>query len=117
MALLDAMLNRVVKRGELTVIYADGRTRTFGKPDPAVAPVTIRFADRATPGRIARLPRLGAGEAYMDGGLILERGTLLDLMRIVRGSNPFERGGELQPPNPFRRALMDLHGRLDRLNW
>jgi cyclopropane-fatty-acyl-phospholipid synthase len=117
MALLDAMLKRAVKRGELTVRYADGRTRTFGTPDPTMAPVTVRFADAATPRRIARMPRLGAGEAYMEGGLIVERGDLLDLMRIVRGSQPFERGGELQPPNPLRRAAMDLRGRLDRLNW
>jgi cyclopropane-fatty-acyl-phospholipid synthase len=117
MALLDAMLRRVVKRGELTIIYADGRQRTFGQPDPAFKPVTVSFADRATPRRIARWPRIGAGEAYMDGRLIVENGDILDLIRLVRNGNPFERGGKLQAPNPIRRAVLDLAGRFDRLNW
>jgi cyclopropane-fatty-acyl-phospholipid synthase len=117
MALLDAMLRRVVKRGQLTVIYADGRQRTFGQPDPAFKPVTVRFADKATSRRIARWPRIGAGEAYMDGRLIVEDGDVLDLIRLVRNGNPFERGGKLQAPNPIRRAVLDLAGRIDRLNW
>ena len=117
MALLDAMLKRVVKRGELTIIYADGSRRTFGKPDPVIRPVTIRFVDSSTPGRIARMPRIGAGEAYMDGRLIVEQGDILDLIRLIRNGNPFERGGKLQSPNPVRRAMLGLVGRIDRLNW
>jgi cyclopropane-fatty-acyl-phospholipid synthase len=117
MALLDAMLKRVVKRGELTVIYANGTHRTFGTADPEMRPVTVRFADKATPGRIARWPRIGAGEAYMDGRLIMEDGDVLDLVRLIRNGNPFERGGRLEPPNPFRRGLREVLGRLDRLNW
>ena len=117
MALLEAMLKRVVKRGELTVIHADGRRQSFGRPDPAFKPVTVRFADKATPRRIARWPRIGAGEAYMDGRLIVENGDILDLIRLVRNGNPFERGGKLQPPNPLRRAMLGLVGRIDRLNW
>ena len=117
MALLDTMLKRAVKRGELTIIYADGTRRTFGRPDPAFRPVVVRFPDKATPGRIARWPRIGAGEAYMDGRLIVEQGDILDLIRLMRNGNPFERGGKLQAPNPVRRAVLGLVGRIDRLNW
>jgi cyclopropane-fatty-acyl-phospholipid synthase len=117
MALLDTMLKRAVKRGELTIIYADGTRRTFGHPDPAFRPVVVRFPDKATPSRIARRPRIGAGEAYMDGRLIVEQGDILDLIRLMRNGNPFERGGKLQAPNPVRRAVAGLVGRIDRLNW
>ncbi|HEU4970093.1 cyclopropane-fatty-acyl-phospholipid synthase family protein [Sphingomonas sp.] len=117
MALLDAMLRRVIKRGQLTVIYADGRQQSFGQPDPALKPVTVRFVDKATPRRIARWPRIGAGEAYMDGRLIVENGDILDLIRLVRNGNPFERGGKLEAPNPIRRGVLDMLGRIDRLNW
>ncbi|NNM78222.1 class I SAM-dependent methyltransferase [Sphingomonas sp. ID1715] len=117
MALFDTLMRRVVRRGELTVIFADGTQRTFGAPDPEIRSVTVRFADRATPLNIARLPRIGAGEAYMDGKLIVEQGDILDLIRLIRAGQPFERGGELRPPNPLRRSVQDVRGRFDRLNW
>ena len=117
MSLLDTMLNRVVRRGQLTIVQADGRRRTFGSPDPALRPVTVRFTDKATPLRIARTPRIGAGEAYMDGKLVVEEGDILDLVRLVLGGAPFERGGRLRPRGPVRRAISSVNGRIDRLNW
>jgi cyclopropane-fatty-acyl-phospholipid synthase len=46
--------------------------------------------DRKTLFDIARNPRLAAGEAYMDGRLIIEDGTILDLMRLLVGANRWE---------------------------
>ncbi|MFD1612962.1 class I SAM-dependent methyltransferase [Sphingomonas tabacisoli] len=117
MSLLESMLKRAVVRGELTLIYADGRQRTFGRPDPAFKSVVVRFADRRVPGDIGRAPRIGAGEAYMDGRLIVEQGDILDLIRLIRNGKPFERGGKLRTPNPIRRGISKLVGRVDRLNW
>jgi cyclopropane-fatty-acyl-phospholipid synthase len=117
MALFDTLMKRVVRRGELTVIFADGSRRTFGAPDAGIKSVTVRFADKATPFNIARLPRIGAGEAYMDGKLIVEHGDILDLIRLIRAGQPFERGGDLKPPNPLRRAVQRARGKVDRLNW
>lgn len=117
MALFDRLMKRVVKRGVLTIIFANGERRTFGKPDPEIRSVTVRFADKATPFNIARLPRIGAGEAYMDGRLIVEDGDILDLIRLIRAGQPFERGGDLKPPNPLRRGWQIAKGRVDRLNW
>lgn len=117
MFLLDQLLTRAVRAGELTVTYADGRVARYGRPAPGRAPVAIRFADRATPGCIARNPRIGAGEAYMDGRLIVEQGDVLDLVRLIRAGLPFETGGRLEPPALWRRALAGLAGRVDRMNW
>ena len=117
MTLFDTMMDRIVKRGELTIIYADGRRVTFGKPDPVLKPVTVRFTDKATPLRLARMPRIGAGEAYMDGQLVVERGDILDLIRLVLGGAPFEQGGKLRRKSAIRRAISSIGGRIDRINW
>ena len=117
MWLLDRFLKRIVRRGELTAIEADGAIHRYGVPDPAFRPVTIRFTDRSAPNFIARHPRLGAAEAYMDGRMLIEQGDILDLIRLMRGNAPWEKGGKLEPPSPFRRALDDVRGRLDRFNW
>jgi cyclopropane-fatty-acyl-phospholipid synthase len=88
MALIEDFLGKLVSAGRLTVTFPDGTERGFG---PASGPaVRVRIADRATIVRIARNPRLAVGEAYMDGRLIIEDGTILDLMRLVVGGNRWE---------------------------
>src|SRR5690606_33724853 len=98
MPLVDQWLNMLIRQGPLTVIYADGRRASYGRPVPALAPVTIRLTDRATLWRIMRQPSLGTGEAYMDGRLILEQGDICDLLDLV-GYN-----GRWHPDNPARVA-------------
>ena len=71
MGIVEGLVGRVVKRGQLTVRYADGSERRFGRPDPAFEDVTVRFVDRGVPGAIARDLRLGAAEAFMDGRLVI----------------------------------------------
>ncbi|HEX5237925.1 MAG TPA: cyclopropane-fatty-acyl-phospholipid synthase family protein [Sphingomicrobium sp.] len=56
--------------------------------------LTVRFTDRKVAFDIARNPRLGLGEAYMDGRLIIEDGTILDLLRMLVGANRWEDEGE-----------------------
>ena len=88
MALLDTLLGNLVTRGRLTVILPSGREERFG---PGGAPdLRIRVADRATMLAIVRNPRLGFGEAYMDGRVTIEQGGLLELMELVVGGNPWE---------------------------
>jgi len=50
--------------------------------------------DRAVPFAIARNPRLNFGEAYMDRRLVIEDGTILDLLEMIVGANRWEDGGE-----------------------
>jgi cyclopropane-fatty-acyl-phospholipid synthase len=54
---------------------------TFG--DGTGKPVAIRFATRATEWAILRNPELTFGEAYMDGSLIVEQGTIADVLEVV----------------------------------
>ena len=55
--------------------------------------LTIRLTDRKAAFAIARNPRLGVGEAYMDGRMVIEDGDILDLMQLVTGANRWEDGG------------------------
>ena len=92
MSLVDHFLKKAIKRGEFTVIFADGRRATVGKPDPRLNPVAIRFTDKSGPGFVAQNPHLRAAEAYMDGRLVLEQGDIRDLINLIRVNGRFEDG-------------------------
>ncbi|MDJ0275768.1 cyclopropane-fatty-acyl-phospholipid synthase family protein [Sphingomonas sp. 2R-10] len=115
MALIDTFLARTVRRGTLTLTHADGRTVTFGTPDPAFRDVAIRFTKAGVAGRIVRHPALGAAEAFMDGELVIDRGDIRDLVELLTGNTPWGRGSSLRPSLPIR--LFDaIRHRIDRVN-
>ena len=116
MALIDHFFTRAVKRGELTVIHADGSARSFGAPDSALAPVTIRFTDPSVARRILTDPALGAAESFMDGRLVIERGDILALLRLVTANNRWEDKTGNLTPGPLKRAVDSVRFRLDRVN-
>ncbi len=73
---------RLIRVGDLTVIDADGRTHFFSGAE--VGPdVTIRLHDRALHRRIMTQPYLAFGEAYMDGTLTIEKGTIYDALDLA----------------------------------
>lgn len=92
MSLFDKFVNRLFKRGEFTIIFADGSRKTYGTPDLKLKPVTIRFADKGVVRAIASNPHLGAAEAYMDGRLVIEQGDIRDLVDLVRYNGRWEEG-------------------------
>ncbi|MBX9795420.1 cyclopropane-fatty-acyl-phospholipid synthase family protein [Sphingomonas sp.] len=116
MALLDLFLARAVKRGRLTVLHHDGRRAMFGTPDPAFPDVTIRFTDAGAVGAILRDPALGAGEAYMNGRLVLEGGDVLDLVTLLTANDRWEEGANRLRANPATRALEAVTHRVGRIN-
>jgi cyclopropane-fatty-acyl-phospholipid synthase len=77
--MFDRLLSRGIKSGGITVIDPSGRRQTFGQGEPRV---TIRLADRSTDWALALNPALKVGEAYMDGKLTIEEGSLYDLIDI-----------------------------------
>ncbi len=91
MALIGKLVDKLVKRGTVHVIGPGGKRATYG---PGGAPeLTLRFTDRKVPLEVLRNPRLAIGETYMDGRLVIEDGTMLDLLQLVTGSNRWEDGG------------------------
>ena len=116
MALMDRFLGRIVRQGTLELTDHLGRTRSFGAPTPGFPDVAVRLADADVARFIAMRPRLGAGEAYMDGRLIIERGDIMQLIALVRANAPWDKGGELKPKGPLRRIARAIGGRIDQIN-
>ena len=86
--MIERLIDKLLQQGHLTLVTPDGKRSTYG---PGGGPsLTVRVTDRKTLFDIARNPRLAACEAYMDGRLIIEDGTILDLMRLLVGANRWE---------------------------
>ena len=116
MALIDHFLSRFIKRGELTIIHADGSRQTHGAPDPGIRPVTLRFTDKGAANFIARHPDLGAGEAFMDGRMVIEQGDILDLLTLIKENDRWEDGKVNLRPTLPRRTIGAVTQRINRIN-
>lgn len=118
MWLLDKMLRKLIKKGELIVTNYDGKEYRYGAPDPNHGPVHARLTDRGAAWHIAKDPRVGAGEAYMDKRLVIEPPSdIRDLVLLIRYNAPFEKPGALKPKGPITRSLNYVTGKLDQINW
>jgi cyclopropane-fatty-acyl-phospholipid synthase len=80
MRLLASLLGLIVKTGRLTLIDTEGRQCELG--DGAGAPLILRFNDKHVALEIAWNPNLKFGEAYMDGRISIENGTIADVLEL-----------------------------------
>jgi cyclopropane-fatty-acyl-phospholipid synthase len=79
--LASRLFERIITVGRLRVCDAGGRFHTFdGSPG---ASVTIRLHDPALHWKLLVRPRLYLGEAFMDGTLTVEEGSLYDLIDLL----------------------------------
>ena len=90
MSLIGRMVGKLLKHGSITLLEPGKQPRTYG-PGGGRS-VTVRFTDRKVAFDILKNPRLGLGEAYMDGRVAVEGGTILDLIELITGNNPWEDG-------------------------
>jgi cyclopropane-fatty-acyl-phospholipid synthase len=112
MWLLDKMLRQLVRNGQLVVTDHDGKVCRYG--DPAAEPLHIRLTDPRVALHIARDPRVGAGEAYMDGRMVIEPPhDVRDFVMFVMGQG---RKGAIRPRNPLHRMVNRIASRLDQIN-
>jgi cyclopropane-fatty-acyl-phospholipid synthase len=114
MWLLNKMLSALVKHGQLRVIDHDGTEHRYG--DLSADPVTIRFTDKGAALHVAKDPRVGAGEAYMDGRLVVEPPhDIRDMVLLVMGN---AKGGEgaVAAPNPLKRGIDWAFAKADQIN-
>ncbi len=79
--LLDEVFSRIIKKGSLNIIDAFGKEHKFG--DGLSPAVTIRLYDSALHHKISLNPELFIGEAYMDGSLVIEEGTLKEFFEVL----------------------------------
>ena len=107
MSLIGRLVDKLLTKGSITLLRPGKRPETFGSGEGKH--LTVRFTDRKVAFNIIKNPRLGLGEAYMDGRLIIEDGTILDLLEMIVGANRWEDKGE------GRAALSRGKRRLNRL--
>jgi cyclopropane-fatty-acyl-phospholipid synthase len=79
--LLDVMLRRIVRRGDLTFIDANGSSHRYG--NGVGPPVSVRVCHRRVEWHLVLDPQLALGESYMNGTLRLERGRIYDLLELL----------------------------------
>jgi cyclopropane-fatty-acyl-phospholipid synthase len=92
------LLGHIITAGSLRVLDADGQSYVFsGEAGPSA---TIRLHDRALGRKLFLNPRLHLGEAYMDGTLTIESGTLYDFLDLCALN--VERHIERAPMHPLR---------------
>ena len=115
MWLLNKLLTRVVRKGQLSITNADGKTYTYGAPDPSLKNVAVRFNDSRVAFKVASDPGLGAGEAYMQQRLDMTEGTIADLIELFYINGHWENGGP--STRGFSELMGTLYARVDRLNW
>jgi cyclopropane-fatty-acyl-phospholipid synthase len=78
---LSGLLEKVMRVGTLTIIDAAGRAHCFAaSPEPEV---TVRLHEKFVEYRLFLNPDLALGEAWMDGTLTIEHGSLRDLLHIA----------------------------------
>ncbi|AUW57750.1 SAM-dependent methyltransferase [Sphingobium sp. SCG-1] len=117
MWLFNRLLPKLIRKGRLTVITHDGQSSSYGDGDPAWPALTMRLHDAQVARDIVRDPRLGAGEAYMDGRYSIEGGDILDFVTFVRANRPWESGSSaLERKGMAARAGAALVGRVNRFN-
>jgi len=118
MWLLDKMLRKVITKGELVVTDHDGKVYRYGAPDPAIKSVHARLTDKGAAFHIAKDPRVGAGEAYMDGRVVIEPpADIRDLVLLIRYNAPAESQDDLTPRGPIRKVIGYAVGKVDQINW
>ena len=91
MSLIGSLVGKLLKTGSITLIRPGHEPVTYGRQGGKH--LTVRFTDRKVAFDIVKNPRLGVGEAYMNKRLIVEDGTILDLLEMIVGSNRWEDGG------------------------
>ena len=86
--MLNGVVRRFVRVGDLTLIGPGGRRQRFG--DGSGAPVIVRLNGALTPLKLALNPTLKLGECYMDGELELLAGDFYDLVELIGRNFAFD---------------------------
>jgi cyclopropane-fatty-acyl-phospholipid synthase len=109
--LLRWAAEKLIRTGNLRVTSAGGSSFTLG--DGTGTPVAIRFSSPAAQLGVLTHPELRFGEAYMESGIIVERGSIADVLAILLAQSQ-----ERSPPGLARIPWLArfLYRRLMQLN-
>ena len=79
---LSKFLNKLIKEDGFVLVDANSKEYIIGKPKKNV-PIKIKLLDKSLHYKLLLLPDLYFGEAYTDGSLVIENGTLTELLDIA----------------------------------
>ena len=108
MDVFERLARRVLREGAATFKLPGGRSLVIGDPQEAER-LIAEITSNAWLSRIVRRPSMGLGEAYMEGGFVLHRGTIYELLDLV-GRNCANR------PNTKVTWVRLLSRRIDQAN-
>ena len=86
--IVDSLLKKILKKGHLVWIKPNGLDFEYG--DKTGTPIKMRTTNDFSEIKMMMNPSLHFGESYMNGSLILENGTIHDLLKLIfinSGSN------------------------------
>ncbi len=86
--IVDSLLKKILKKGYLVWIKPNGLDFEYG--DKIGTPIRMRTTSDFSEIKMLMNPSLHFGESYMNGSLILEEGTIHDLLKLIfinSGSN------------------------------
>jgi cyclopropane-fatty-acyl-phospholipid synthase len=104
--LLVAFLRRYIRRGAFRVTTATGNRYRFG--DGSGAEVAVRLRSASAQRAVLFDPELKLGEAYMDGSLVVERGSIADVLALLLRQQPVAAPRWASPPHSARRLFRRL---------
>ncbi len=122
--LLQNLINSIFREGQIVVRTPDAKAYGANGASLEDCPLVVRIVDHKSAWRIMRHPELAVGEAYMDGGFVIERGTIYDFLALAtrNGKNVKPRGWrDMKHRNPRKASRRnvahhyDLRGELYRL--
>lgn len=114
MWLLSKLLRALVREGRLLVTDYNGKEYAFG--DSTAPPLRIRLTDKGAAFHIAKDPRVGAGEAYMNGRLIVEPPhDIRDFILFITG-NASRQGRDVAPESRLKDGIEWIMARADQFN-
>ena len=101
---VDSFVQNLFKVGDLEFTLPNGRRVVAG--DGTGPKVAVKITGATTLARLMANPSLGAGEAYMDGRLAMEQGSIHDLVDLASLHRGARRGR--RRPGGLRRFLTRL---------
>jgi len=117
MWLLNQLLSRVVRKGRLVITDYDGKVYEYGPAPDGPETIKVRLTDKGAAYHIARYPQVGAGEAYMDGRMVIEPPhDIRDLVLFVTANGKKDGGVAFHAKGPVRKFGQKLLAKLDSFN-
>lgn len=112
MILLNFVLKKLIKTGRITFITSNGKSFEYGDPESSQR-VTIRLHTQWLAWRLFLFPELALGEAYMDGTLTIEEGSLYEFMDIVTGNIGWKPDNPLNANNARLKRLKNRYAQIN----